>query len=92
VQKLADLRSFSEPEQEPLPKDIKALELLQTVYRGEYKATPQQMRAAIESLPYESPKLPARVQVTTDFGYRLDRAIEASNRAKLIEGHAIRDE
>jgi len=42
------------------------------VYRGEVKASAQQMRAAIESLPYESPKLPARVQVTTDFGYQLD--------------------
>ncbi len=38
--KLVDLRSFREPE-EPLPSDVTALELLQMVYRGELKATPQ---------------------------------------------------
>jgi len=92
MSELVDLSVRVIDEEPALPKDIKALELLQMIYRGEVKATSQRMRAAIESLPYESPKLPARVQVTTDFGYQLDRAIEASNRAKLIEGHAIRDE
>ena len=78
-----------------LPKDIRALELLQMVYRGELKATPQQMRAAIESLPYENPKLSAvAVGYLTgeDFPSQLDRAIERSNGArepKLIEARAI---
>jgi hypothetical protein len=76
-------------------KTIRALELLQKVYRGEVEATPQQMRAAIEALPFENPKLSA-VGVgyleNNTFAERLDRAIDRRERAKLIEGHAIRDE
>jgi hypothetical protein len=73
-----------------LPKSTRALELLQMVYRGEFNATQQQMRAAIESLPYENPKLSA---VTVghltgeDFYNRLERAIRASER--VIEGRVI---
>jgi hypothetical protein len=79
-------------EQEPtLPKDIDALRLLQMVYRGELQASPQQMRAAIEALPYEVPKLTAIAVGTLnsqDFYSRLERAILRSERAKLIEAHA----
>jgi|SRR6516162_6786441 len=88
-------RIEAEQQSPSLPKDIDALRLLQMVYRGEAKASPQQMRAAIESLPYENPKLSA-ISVgylnATDFAARLDRAIDRSERAKLIEAHAIRDE
>jgi hypothetical protein len=91
----ANLVTPKEPEQPTLPKDIDALRLLQMVYRGEVKASPQQMRAAIESLPYENSKLSA-ISVgylnASHFASRLDRAIDRSERAKLIEGHAIRDE
>jgi hypothetical protein len=49
----------------------------------------------IELLPYYAPKLTA-VAIGAldgqDFYTKLDRAIERSERAKLIEGHAIRDE
>src|SRR5262245_28147937 len=92
VDKLVDLRSFRELE-EPLPKGVRALELLQMVYRGEAKATPQQMRASIESLPYENPKLSAvAVGYLTgeDFASRLERAIERAN-GKLIEGKVIEE-
>ena len=81
-----------EPEQPSLSKDIRALDLLQMVYRGELKASPQQMRAAIESLPYENPKL-SEVAVghltAQDFYSRLERAINRSERARLIDGRAI---
>jgi hypothetical protein len=49
----------------------------------------------IELLPFYMPKL-STVAVgylnEADFASRLDRAIDRSNGAKLIEGHAIRDE
>ena len=65
----------------PLFAEIKA---------GGAAASPQQMRATIEALPYEVPKLSA-VGVgyfTHDtFAERLDRAIDQSNRV-LVEGHA----
>ena len=79
-------------EQEPtLPKHTRALELLQMVYRGEFKASPQQLRAAIESLPYENPKLTAVAVghlTGEDFYNRLERAVNRTN-AKLIEGRAM---
>jgi hypothetical protein len=71
-----------------IPEDISALALLQMVYRGAVKMSPQQMRAAIESLPCENPKLSAVAIASMnerDFALRLERCIERSNRAKLIE-------
>ena len=50
------------------------------------------MRAAIEAMPFETPRVSAvTVGYITgnDFATRLDRAIEASNRAKLIEGRVL---
>jgi hypothetical protein len=68
----------------PLPKGTRALELLQMVYRGEYKATPQQMRAAVESLPYEQSKLMAIAHFDGNFAEKLDAALERRT-MKLIE-------
>ncbi len=49
----------------------------------------------IELLPFYMPKL-SSVGVgfldASDFATRLERAVQRSDRAKLIEGHAIRDE
>jgi hypothetical protein len=85
-------RIEAQQQQPTLPKDIRALELLQMVYRGEVKATPQQIRAAIEALPFENPRMSAvAVGYLTGetFAERLERAIARSDRAKLIEGRAI---
>jgi hypothetical protein len=64
-----------------LPEGIMALPLLQMAYRGQAKLTPQQMRAAIEALPFEVPKLSATAITSMDersFAAALDRAIERS--------------
>ena len=91
----ANLVRREEPQEPPLPQDIDALRLLQMVYRGEVKESSQQMRAAIESLPFEHPKLTA-VGVGyldgTAFASRLERALMRSERARLIEGTTIRVE
>jgi len=53
---------------------------------------PVRLRAAIEAAPYEHPKLTAVAVghlTGEDFYNRLERAIEVSNRAKLIEGRVI---
>ncbi len=50
------------------------------------------MRAAIESLPFENPKLSAVAvdyMAGQDFASRLERAIARSNGARLIEAKAI---
>lgn len=73
-------------------KTVNALEYLQSIYRNPTETTGVRMRAAVESLPFENPKLSA-VGVgyleNNTFAERLDRAIDASNRAKVIEGRVI---
>ena len=88
----ANLVTREEPKQPVIPKGITAPELAEMVMRGEVRLSPQQMRAMIELLPFHAPKLTADgVGYLTgeDFASRLDRAIERSNGAKLIEGRVI---
>jgi hypothetical protein len=59
------------------------------------KLTAAQQRMLIELLPFYMPKLSSVALGylnATDFASRLDRAIDRSERAKLIEGHAERVE
>src|SRR5215813_10227986 len=77
----ADPDNLEAPEEPELPEGIMALELLQLAYRGKIKLTPQQARCAIESLPYETPKLSAAAIATMDgksFAEALERAIARS--------------
>src|SRR5262249_17224115 len=74
------------------PEQTNALTYLQSIYRNPMEATAVRIRAAVEALPYENPGLSAVAvgRLTgDDFASRLDRAVEASNRAKLIEGRVI---
>ena len=96
MEKLADLRSFREvePDDDTIPDDISITELAEQVVRGKRKLSQPQMRMLIELLPYYAPKLSA-VAVGSmhgeDFYTRLDKAVEASERAKvvrMIEGRA----
>ena len=60
---------------------IAALPLLQMVYRGQVKLSPQQIRAAVEALPFENPKLSATAVTRMDgrsFAEQLERAIARS--------------
>ena len=75
-----------------IPDDISITELAEDVVRGKRKLSQPQMRMLIELLPYYAPKLTA-VAVGylkgQDFYTRLDRAVDASERAKLIEAKVI---
>jgi hypothetical protein len=87
-----NLKVPEEPKAEPIPDNIPLPELVEQVIRGKLKLAPNQMRLLIAWMPHFAPRL-AAVSVGyhdgTAFADRLDRAIEASNRAKLIEGRAI---
>src|SRR6516162_5216136 len=90
-----NLKVPEEPKAEPIPDNIPLPELAEQVVRGKVKLTPPQMRMLIELLPFHMPRLSAvGVGYLNDntFAQRLDRAIDRSERAKVIEGHAIRDE
>jgi len=65
---------------------------LQAVYLNEQLPLSVRMRAAIEAAPYEHAKISAVAVgylTASDFASRLDRAVDASNRAKLIEAKAV---
>jgi hypothetical protein len=73
----------------PLPLSLyegaTALGLLQSVYRSTEVPLPTRMRAAMAALPFESPKLIETALLTNeDFGTLLDKAIERSNGARVI--------
>jgi hypothetical protein len=91
---LRELMRIEAGEQE-LPEQVNSLEYLQRIYRDPAQPTPVRMRAAIEALQFENPKL-SSVGVgyfTNDtFAERLERAIRASERAMLIEGKVIKGE
>jgi hypothetical protein len=66
-----------------------ALELLQAVYRSTRLPLAVRMRAAIEALPFESPKLSATALLSSDdLADWLERAISRSG-VKLIEARPI---
>jgi hypothetical protein len=87
------MRIEADPKVEP--EKGNSLEYLQRIYRDPTQPITVRMRAAIEAMPFETPRVSA-VAVGflhgNDFASRLDRAVEASNRAKLIEGRVIERE
>ena len=74
----------------PLPLSLyegaTALGLLQSVYRSTEVPLPTRIaRSKMAALPFESPKLIATALLTNeDFGTLLDKAIERSNGARVI--------
>jgi hypothetical protein len=68
-----------------------SLEFLQAVYLNEQLPLSVRMRAAIEALSFEHPKLSAvgvGYYTNDTFAERLERAINRSERALLIEARA----
>lgn len=69
--------------------EVKALPFLQEVYRNEEVALPTRMRAAIECLPFENPKLSATAIAAFDgrtFAEMLERCIERSKQPPQLNG------
>jgi hypothetical protein len=83
----ADAQEQSDPN--PID-DANGLAFLQAIYRDPRQPLAVRLRAAIEALPFESPKLSvtALLHPGDDFATRLERAIERT-RVKLIEGNAV---
>jgi len=76
------------------PDRVNSLEYLQRIYRDPAQPTSVRMRAAIEALAFENPRMSAVSVGYLDgntFAEKLERAICASERAKLIEGTVIDD-
>ena len=71
-----------------------SLDLLRRVYRSTQQPMSMRMRAAIEALPFEVPKLSATANVTLDssFAARLERAIERSKSVPMLNGPTIEHE
>jgi hypothetical protein len=68
-----------------IPDNIPLSELAEQVVRGKVKLSPPQLRMLIELLPFHLPKLSAvgvGFMTNDTFAERLDRAIDASEKAK----------
>jgi hypothetical protein len=75
-----------------IPDHIPLQELAEQVVRGKVKLTPAQQRMLIELLPFYMPKLSSVALGylnANDFASRLERAVQRSDRAKLIEGRVV---
>ena len=67
-----------------------ALGLLQAIYKSRGVPLSVRMRAAVEALPFESPKLSATAVLTgEDFAERLEKAIARSG-VKMIDAKVAR--
>ena len=86
-----NIPSFADPanlvvQPEPEFESENALGLLQAIYKSRVVPLSVRMKAAVEALPFESPKLSATAALTgEDFASRLDRAILRSGVRALPE-------
>jgi len=76
---------------EAVPAAATALDFLKAIYKNEGIPLSVRMRAAIEALPFETPKLSATALIPAggDFAKRLERAIARSREGiRMIEHSA----
>jgi len=69
------------------PEKVNSLEYLQRIYRDPIQPTPVRMRAAIEALQFENPKLSSvgvGFMTNDTFAERLERAIDRTEKAKTF--------
>jgi hypothetical protein len=82
--------ALAELEEEPIaPEGETSLQLLQAIYRDKKQPLNVRVRCAIESLPFETPKLSATAVATMDgqsFAEALERAIARSQSPPLLNG------
>src|ERR1700751_1677807 len=87
--------TVDEPELIELAPGETSLDFLQRVYRSVKQPMSRRLRAAIEALPHEHPRLGA-VAIGSmngqDFASMLEKAIERSGRGKLIEARPVQIE
>jgi hypothetical protein len=82
--------SFADPanlvvEPDPEFEGGTALGFLHAIYKSRMVPLSVRIRCAVEALPFESPKLTATALMTSDdFATLLDKAIERSNGARVI--------
>jgi hypothetical protein len=85
-----DLSVVGIVERKPEPEGTTALGLPQAVYRDVTQPLSVRIRAAVEALPFESPKLSATAVLTAaDFADRLEKAIARSG-VKMIDAKVAR--
>jgi hypothetical protein len=76
-----------------VPSDCEPLEFLMAVMRDHRQPMSRRMRAAEAAAQYRHAKLTATALMTSDdFGTLLDKAIERSNGARVIEHHQTETE
>ncbi len=75
-----------------LGPDATSLDLLRAVYRNPSLSLHVRMRAAAIALPHEHPKLSAQqlVHIDGSWAERLDKAVERSARARIINGNGAK--
>ena len=80
------LAKLEQQQDELAPAGETGLALLQSIYRNPNQPLNARMRAAIEALPYENPKLSAVAHghfEGKDFATQLERAIERSGKGPV---------
>ena len=81
-----------EEEEPTVPEGETSLLLLQAIYKDKKQPLNVRVRCAIESLPFEVPKLSATAIATMDgksFAEALERAIERSKGPLMLNGPTI---